>query len=136
MSDGVVERYLGALVEGDWSTFASCLTDDGFTRVGPYGDVYSTKDDYVRFLSDLMPTLRGYEMDVTRVTYTGESRAFAELSETVEVDGTPLRTPECLTFELAGDGRIRRVEVFTQSRAPVPHPSPGPGPGPGPEAER
>ena len=70
------------------------------------------------FLSDLMPTLAGYEMEVTRVTYAGDGMAFAELAETVEVDGTPLRTPECLTFELADDGRIRRVEVFTQS-----HPS-------------
>ena len=57
-------------------------------------------------------------MDVTRVTYAGDL-AFAELSETVEVDGTPLRTPECLTFELTDDGHIRRVEVFTQTRAPV-----------------
>jgi len=65
-----------------------------------------------------MPTLPGYSMDVTRVTYAG-SLAFAELSETVEVDGTPLRTPECLTFELTDDGRIRRVEIFTQTRAPV-----------------
>ena len=118
MGDRVIERYLKALVDGDWSTFASCLADDGFTRVGPYGDTYSTKADYVTFLSDLMPTLPGYSMDVSRVTYAGP-RAFAELSETVEVDGTPLRTPECLTFELADDGRIRRVEVFTQSRAPV-----------------
>jgi ketosteroid isomerase-like protein len=119
MSDGVIERYLQALVDGDWTTFASCLADDDFTRVGPYGDTYSTKSDYVAFLSDLMPTLAGYVLDVSRVTYTGDGLAFAELSETVEVDGTPLRTPECLTFELATDGRIRRVEVFTQSRAPV-----------------
>ena len=116
MSDGVIERYLQALVDGDWSTFASCLADDGFTRVGPYGDTYSAKADYVAFLSELMPTLAGYEMDVT---YADGGLAFAELSETVEVDGTPLRTPECLTFELTGDGRIRRVEVFTQTRAPV-----------------
>ena len=119
MGDGVIERYLQALVDGDWTTFASCLADDGFTRVGPYGDTYSTKADYVSFLSDLMPTLAGYEMEVTRVTYAGDDMAFAELAETVAVDGTPLRTPECLTFELADDGRIRRVEVFTQSRAPV-----------------
>ena len=64
------------------------------------------------FLSDLMPTLAGYEMEVTRVTYAGDGMAFAELAETVAVDGTPLRTPECLTFELADDGRIRRVEVL------------------------
>jgi ketosteroid isomerase-like protein len=119
MSDGVIERYLRALDDGDWTTFAGCLADDDFTRVGPYGDTYSSKADYVAFLSDLMPTLAGYVLDVSRVTYTGDGMAFAELAETVEVDGTPLRTPECLTFELAGDGRISRVEVFTQSRAPV-----------------
>jgi ketosteroid isomerase-like protein len=119
MSDGVIERYLHALVDGDWTTFASCLADDGFTRVGPFGDTYSTKADYVAFLTDLMPTLPGYEMEVSRVTYSDDGLAFAELSETVEVDGTPLRTPECLTFELTDDGRIRRVEVFTQTRAPV-----------------
>jgi ketosteroid isomerase-like protein len=118
MSDGLIETYLRALVDGDWDTFAGCLADDGFTRVGPYGDVKATKAEYVAFLSDLMPTLPGYSMDVARVTYAGD-RAFAELSETVEVDGTPLRTPECLTFEL-GDGRIHRVEVFTQTRAPAP----------------
>jgi ketosteroid isomerase-like protein len=118
MTDGVIETYLRALVDGDWDTFAGCLADDGFTRVGPFGDVKPTKAEYVAFLTDLMPTLPGYSMDVTRVTYTG-SLAFAELSETVEVDGTPLRTPECLTFELDDDGRIRRVEVFTQMRHPV-----------------
>jgi ketosteroid isomerase-like protein len=118
MSDDLIERYLRALVAGDWATFADCLADDGFTRVGPYGDTYSTKADYVAFLSGLMPTLAGYEMEVGRVTYAGDDLAFAELAETVEVGGTPLRTPECLTFELA-DGRIRRVEVFTQTRAPA-----------------
>jgi ketosteroid isomerase-like protein len=119
MSDGVIERYLRALVAGDWSTFSDCLADDGFTRVGPYGDTYSTKGEYVRFLSELMPTLAGYEMEISRVTYAEGGMAFAELSETVEVDGTPLRTPECLAFELTDDARIRRVEVFTQARAPV-----------------
>ncbi len=119
MADGVIERYLRALDEGDWSTFADCLADHGFTRVGPYGDTYSSKADYVAFLSDLMPTLAGYVLEVSRITDAGDGLAFAELAETVEVDGTPLRTPECLTFELTDDGRIRRVEVFTQTRAPV-----------------
>jgi ketosteroid isomerase-like protein len=118
MSDNVIERYLQALVDGDWATFAACLADHDFTRVGPFGDTYSSKAEYVAFLTGLMPTLAGYEMHVSRVTYA-DGLAFAELSETVEVDGTPLRTPECLTFALADDGRIQRVEVFTQTRAPV-----------------
>jgi len=118
MSTDVIERYLHSLVQHDWATFASCLSDGDFTRVGPYGDTYSSKSDYVAFLAELLPTLPGYEMRVDRITYA-DSMAFAELSETVEVDGTPLRTPECLTFELTDDGRISRVEVFTQTRAPA-----------------
>jgi hypothetical protein len=53
-------------------------------------------------------------MDITRITY-GDGVAFAELSETVTVGGAPLRTPECISFELADDGRIRHIEVFTQN---------------------
>ena len=117
MTDGVIERFLRSLVEHDWPAFGACLADN-FTRVGPYGDTYSSKADYVAFLSELMPTLAGYEMQVTRVSYT-DGVGFAELSETVEVDGVPLRTPECLSFDLTDDGRISRVEVFTQTRAPV-----------------
>jgi ketosteroid isomerase-like protein len=112
MTDGVIERYLRTMVEHDWAAFRACLADE-FTRVGPYGDTYSSKDDYVAFLLDLMPRLPGYEMEVGRVTYTGNV-GFAELTETVERDGAPRRTPECLTFELADDGRISRVEVFIQ----------------------
>ena len=66
MTDKVIERFLDSMVAHDWSTFEQCLADD-FTRVGPYGDTYTSKADYVTFLSDLMPTLAGYEMQVTRV---------------------------------------------------------------------
>ena len=62
--------------------------------------------------------LAGYEMQVARVSYA-DGVGFAELAETVEVDGTRLRTPECLSFTLTDDGRISRVEVFTQTRAPA-----------------
>jgi hypothetical protein len=117
MADGVIERFLRSLVANDWPEFRACLGDE-FTRVGPYGDTYTSKEEYVAFLSELMPTLVGYSMDVTRVTYA-DGVGFAELSETVEVDGVPLRTPECLTFDLTSDGRISRVEVFTQTRVPV-----------------
>jgi hypothetical protein len=49
------------------------------------------------------------------VTYVGDARAYAELSETVELDGKPMRTPEVLVFELTGDARIARVDVFIQT---------------------
>ena len=117
MTDGVIERFLQSMVRHDWPTFEECLADE-FTRVGPYGDTYSSKADYVTFLSELLPTLAGYEMQVSRVSYA-DGVGFAELSETVDVDGQLLRTAECLSFDLTDDGRIARVEVITQTRAPV-----------------
>ena len=116
MADRIVERYLQSLTGHDWDALADCLADD-FIRVGPYGDTYATKLAYLAFISDLMPRLPGYAMEVTRVTY-GDGTAYAELSETVTVDGKPLQTPECLTFDLADDGRIARVEVFIQTTPP------------------
>jgi ketosteroid isomerase-like protein len=112
---GVVERYLDAITCHDWDAFAACLSDDGFERVGPWGDAYRGKTGYVAFISDLMPKLPGYEMRVDRVTYSADARvAVVELSETVEVDGRPHLTPEALVFDLEGD-RIRRIQVFVQN---------------------
>ena len=116
VTERVIERYLHAIAAHDWAALDACLADE-FTRVGPYGDTYASKPRYLAFISDLMPRLPGYTMDVTRITY-GDGVAYAELSETVTVDGSPLRTPECLTFELADDGRIARVEVFIQTTPP------------------
>jgi ketosteroid isomerase-like protein len=113
---GVVERYLQALTAHDWDGLGACLAD-GFVRVGPYGDTYGSRPEYLTFISELMPSLAGYSMEVTRVTYAGRV-AHAELAETVTVDGTVVRTPECLSFELADDGRIARVEVFIQTVPP------------------
>jgi hypothetical protein len=90
---------------------ATCLVDDGFERIGPYVDAYRSKDEYVAFIAGLLPTLPGYEMEVARFTESGEV-VVVELSETVDVDGGRLRTPEALVFELAPDRRIRRCEVF------------------------
>lgn len=109
----VVERYLQSLTAHDWDEFAACLADE-FVRVGPYGDTYSSKAEYIAFISDLLPKLPGYAMDVTRVSYAG-AVVYAELTETVTVDGQPLRTPECITFDLTDDGRIARIEVFIQT---------------------
>ena len=113
-SDRVVERYLAAVAGQDWETLAASVTDD-IIRIGPFGDVYTGRDAYVEFLSALMPTLPGYSMDIARISYVDNgARAVAELSETVEIDGAPLVTPEVLLFDLAPDGRIARVEIFTR----------------------
>jgi ketosteroid isomerase-like protein len=110
----IVERYLDAIATHDWGVVDECIADD-IVRVGPYGDRYAGRGDYMAFIADLMPKLRGYAMKVERVTYVGDVRAYAELSETVELDGRPMRTPEVLVFELTGDDRIVRVDVFIQT---------------------
>ena len=116
---GVVERYLDAIIGRDWDVLAACLSDDGFARVGPWGDEYADKAAYVAFIADLMPKLPGYEMRVDRVTYSVDQQlAVAELTETVDVDGRRHPTPEALVFDLDGEpanARIRRIQVFIQT---------------------
>ena len=113
---GVVERYLEAVVSHDWDALTECLAED-VVRVGPFLDTYTPRGPYVEFLAGLMPTLPGYSMRVDRVLYNGPV-ALAQLSETVEVDGAPLETPEALVFDLDDGGRIRRIEIFIQHAGP------------------
>lgn len=110
----VVERYLEAIgVTRDWDALGECLAED-FTRVGPYGDTYTSRSEYLEFIADLMPKLPGYEMRIDRVRYATNT-AYAELTETVTIDGRPHRTPETLVFDLTSDGRIAGVRVFIQT---------------------
>ncbi|HTI74764.1 MAG TPA: nuclear transport factor 2 family protein [Mycobacterium sp.] len=113
---GIVERYLHAIASHDWGVVDECIADD-IIRVGPYGDRYTGRDEYLAFIADLMPKLKGYAMKLDRVTYASDELAFVELRETVEVDGKPMVTPEVLVFEVAGDGRIARVDIFIQTPA-------------------
>jgi hypothetical protein len=111
-----VERFLAAMVGHDWAGMGTCVTDD-VRRVGPFGDVYEGKRDYVGFISGLLPSLPGYRMDVERVTYVeGQRLAFAELAETVTMDGEARRTPEALVFGLSSDGLIRSIDIYIQTR--------------------
>jgi limonene-1,2-epoxide hydrolase len=115
----VVEEYLAAVVAHDWDALRRCLRED-VVRNGPFRDEYRGRDDYVAFLAELMPTLPGYSMDVTRVTYADDGRlAFAELAETVDVGGSPLRTEESLVFELDADERIEHIDIYIKTNAPT-----------------
>ena len=115
---GVVERYLAAVVAHDWDAARACLRED-IVRNGPFRDEFRGRDDYVAFLAELMPTLPGYSMDVARVTYAdGVRLAFAELAETVTVDGSPLRTEEALVFELDAQGQIAAIDIYIKTRPP------------------
>jgi ketosteroid isomerase-like protein len=110
----VVERFLDRMVAHDWAGVTNCLAPD-VVRVGPFGDTYSPRDRYVAFLAELMPQLPNYSMKVTRVAYSDAvAVAVAELSETMDVDGAPLETPEALVFDLDADGQIARIAVYIQ----------------------
>jgi ketosteroid isomerase-like protein len=111
---GVVRRYLDAVASQDWDSAQKCLTED-VHRVGPFKDAYAGRDSYLEFLRQLMPTLKGYRMDVERVITGQEGRcAVAELTETVELDGQVVVTPESLVFDLAEDDRIVRIRIYIQ----------------------
>jgi ketosteroid isomerase-like protein len=115
---GIVEQYLACITTHDWHGLGACVTDD-VVRVGPFGDTYCGRDEYVAFLAGLMPTLAGYEMRVHRTVYTADGRvAMAELTETVRTDDRVVVTPESLVFDIAGNGRIERIRVYIQRSKP------------------
>jgi ketosteroid isomerase-like protein len=123
VADGgaVVERYLAAIASHRWDVVGECIADD-IVRVGPYGDRFAGRDDYLAYLVDTMPKLAGYAMAVHRVTSVSEALAFAELVETVELDGKPMLTDEVLVFAFDDHGRIARVDIFIQTPRPLPSP--------------
>jgi len=114
----VVERYLERLVAHDWDAMAACLAED-VVRVGPFGDTYTPKDAYVAFLSELMPSLPGYSMRLDRVVSSGRT-VMVELTEIVEIAGSPLETPEALVFDLDDDDRIAHISIYIQRLGEVP----------------
>ena len=114
----VVERYLDRMVAHDWEAMADCLADD-VVRVGPFGDTYTPRGPYVAFLSALMPALPGYAMRVDRVVEAG-LMVLVELTETVEMAGSPLETPEALVFDMDEAGRIAHIAIYIQRLGDVP----------------
>jgi ketosteroid isomerase-like protein len=114
----VVERYLDRLVAHDWEAMAACLADD-VVRVGPFGDTYTPRDPYVAFLAGLMPALPGYSMRIDRVLSTGRT-VLVELTEVIDMAGSPLETPEALVFDLDADNRIAHISIYIQRLGEVP----------------
>jgi ketosteroid isomerase-like protein len=106
----LAERYLRAIAAQDWITVEACVAPD-VVRLGPFGDDVGGSGAYLALLQRTMPALPGYRLDIDRVTEVGEGRAFVELRETVEVDGTPLLTHECLVFDVV-EGRLAQVAIY------------------------
>ena len=85
-------------------------------RTGPFFDVYEGRDDYIAFISKLMPTLPNYSMEIKSISYVDDDRrAYAELNETLDVDGASHTTPEVLVFGLT-DNRIATVDIFIKRK--------------------
>jgi hypothetical protein len=112
MDTDTVERYLACMGAHDWDGLAATVADEGLTREGPFCDRIEGKQRYVEFLSGLIPTLKGYQLKVQRVSHVSDRVAYVELSETFDVDGALTEYPECILFERNGDGLIDHVSVF------------------------
>jgi hypothetical protein len=110
-----VEEYLAAFASWDWDRFAGILSDRGLRRVGPFMDVIESKDDYVAFLSQLMPTLANYEVRVDRISEIGPQRFLVELSETFDVAGVRTEYPQADLFEVDNVGKIKGVSIFMKT---------------------
>ena len=109
---GVVERYLECLAAHDWVGLATTIADDGLTREGPFCDLVEGKDHYVAYLRKVLTTLKGHQLDVTRISHVDNRVSFVELTESFEIEGAPAAWPECLLFEQNDDGLISHVSVF------------------------
>ncbi len=107
----LAERYLRAVAGQDWETVERCLAPT-VGRDGPFGDDVEGIDDYMGLLRRTMPSLPGYRMDLDRVTELGGGRVLVELRETVEIDGAPVVTDECLLLAVDDDDRITRVSIY------------------------
>jgi hypothetical protein len=114
----LAERYLVAVAAQDWAGVEACVAP-GVVRLGPYGDVYEDRGPYLAFLQRTMPALPGYRLDIDTVTEVGQGRVFVELRETVEVDGAPLLTHECLVFDVVED-RIATVAIYIRQDTKAP----------------
>lgn len=84
-------------------------------RVGPFGDTYRGRDHYLEFLRKVMEGLKGYRMELGRIVESDDGRTVtAELTETVEMDGRTVLTPECLVFDLDDSGAIGGIRIYIQ----------------------
>ena len=110
----LIRQYLHALAHADWELVRGTLAPD-VVRLGPYGDDYDDRDQYVAFLERTFAWLHNYEMEIARV-WGSDTQVCAELAETATIDGSRLRTDEAIVFDVL-DLQIARVQIFL--RQPV-----------------
>ena len=106
----IVERYLAALRAQDWAALTATL-EPNVLRIGPYNDVYESREPYVAYLAAIFRTLAGYELEVARVIVAGDV-VVVELSETIDTSTGRRRTDEVVVFDVSPAGLIQRIAVY------------------------
>jgi hypothetical protein len=110
------------MAANDCDGLAATIADEGLNREGPFCDRIEGKHRYVAFLRNVITSLKGYRLNVQRVSHVSDRVSYVQLSETFEVDGVLAEYPECILFERNDDGLISHVSVFIKqpgARAPV-----------------
>jgi hypothetical protein len=108
-----VDRYFAAMDRHDWVELRGCLSDS-FSRVGPYEEhAWPDPDEYLAFLQQLLPTLKGQKVEVTEVIEEGPL-VHVNITETIEVQGLPHVARVAGTFRLTPDALIEHIEVFVR----------------------
>ena len=103
-----------AVSRHEWEAARACLAEE-VVRVGPFGDTYRGREHYLESLGKLMEGLKGYRMELGRIVESDDGRSVtAELTETVEMDGRTVVTPECLVFDLDDSGLIAGIRIYIQ----------------------
>jgi predicted SnoaL-like aldol condensation-catalyzing enzyme len=116
--NAAVDRYFAAMDRHDWVELRSCLSDS-FRRAGPYEEhVWDDPDDYLAFLQTLLPTLKGQKVEITEVIEQGDL-VHVNVTETIEVEGSPHVARVAVTFRMSPDNRIEDIEVFVHRLSPV-----------------
>jgi hypothetical protein len=90
-----------------------------FRRVGPHEEhIWDDPDDYLAFLQDLLPTLKGQIVEITEVIEQVQL-VHVNLTETIEVGGSPQAVRVAATFRLSPNDQIVHMEVFVRRFPPT-----------------
>lgn len=109
-------RYIEGMKVHDWRVVRASLADR-FERIGPFPEHHFTDPDvYTQFLADLLPTLEGHSVEITRVRTIGDV-TYVTIREGVRVTDTEITSYVLMACDLDGDGRITRIEVFLRRTA-------------------
>lgn len=111
-----VERFLSCLGAKDFAGLRDTLSPEGFRRVGPFGEVAASRDEYVELVTKAVGPLEDYAVGVRRIVRDGDE-AVAEVRESAVVDGTPTTWGEAMVFDLDGE-TIRSVSVYLMRPVP------------------